>query len=90
MEEFIPNLSKHIEVMEAASPLTYERYTGDWRGATCGWNWDPARSTRIKFAEDVRLHNFYSMGHWMHSPAGVPAAVGTAWYIVREILKAFA
>lgn len=85
--EFLPSLTEHIEVQEAASPLTYERYTSNWHGSTAGWNWDPGRSTRIDFAKDVTLRNFFAVGHYTFSPGGVPCAMITAWYITREILK---
>jgi phytoene dehydrogenase-like protein len=26
-----------IEVSDVATPLSYERYTGNWLGSTCGW-----------------------------------------------------
>ena len=26
-----------IEVVDVATPLSYERYTGNWQGATCGF-----------------------------------------------------
>ncbi|MBN1310922.1 MAG: NAD(P)/FAD-dependent oxidoreductase [Anaerolineae bacterium] len=85
--EFLPGLSEHIEVQEAASPLTYERYTSNWRAGSAGWNWDPQRSTHIDFSKDVTLGNFFAVGHYVHSPGGVPTAMITAWYIAREILK---
>ena len=68
-EKFIPGLNRHIEVMEAASPPTYERYTGNWRGATAGWSWDPTGNPHFKFSEDVNLRNFFYVGRWVHSPA---------------------
>ncbi|MGE5598436.1 MAG: phytoene desaturase family protein [Bacteroidota bacterium] len=86
-EALIPGLNRHIEIMETASPRTYERYTANWRGATAGWNWNPSRNPRIDFSEDVHLKNLYCAGHWMHSPGGVPTAMITSWYVAREILK---
>jgi prolycopene isomerase len=89
-EAMIPGLSRHIEVLEAATPLTYERYTGNWHGATAGWNYNPTLNPQIDFSRDVDLRNFFCVGHWMHSPGGVPTAMITAWYIAREILKGWA
>lgn len=86
-EELLPGLSRHVEVIETASPLTYERYTGNWRGASAGWSWNPANRLRIDLAADVGLANLYHVGHWMYTPAGVPAAMITAWYIAQEISK---
>ncbi len=86
-EEFLPGLRAHIEVQDSASPLTYERYTSNWQGATTGWNWNPAYAPRFNFAKDLPLKNFYPVGHYTFNPGGVPTAMITAWYIAREILK---
>jgi len=86
-EEFLPGLRAHIEVQDAASPLTYERYTSNWQGATTGWNWNPAFAPRFNLAKDLPIQNFYTVGHYVFNPGGVPTAMITAWYIAREILK---
>jgi phytoene dehydrogenase-like protein len=86
-EEFLPGLREHIEVMDAASPLTYERYTSNRQGATTGWNWNPALAPHFNFAKDLPIQNFYAAGHYTFNPGGVPTAMITAWYIAREILK---
>jgi prolycopene isomerase len=86
-EEFIPGLRAHIEVEEAASPLTFERYTNNWRGSTAGWNWDPEYAPRFDFAQDLPIKNLSTVGHYIFNPGGVPTAMITAWYIAQEILK---
>jgi prolycopene isomerase len=86
-EEFLPGLRQHIEVQDAASPLTYERYTANWQGATTGWNWNLALAPRFNFARDLPIQNFYAVGHYTFNPGGVPTAMITAWYIAREILN---
>jgi prolycopene isomerase len=83
----LPGLRQHIEVQDAASPLTYERYTSNWQGATTGWNWNPAYAPHFNFAKDLPLKNFYAVGHYVFNPGGVPTAMITAWYIAGEILK---
>jgi phytoene dehydrogenase-like protein len=37
LERFYPGLRQDIEVVDVATPLSYERYTGNWLGSTCGW-----------------------------------------------------
>jgi len=73
-------------VQDAASPLTYERYTSNWQGATTGWSWNPAHAPRFKLAKDLPIQNFYAVGHYTFNPGGVPTAMVTAWYIARAIL----
>ncbi|MBN1668217.1 MAG: NAD(P)/FAD-dependent oxidoreductase [Anaerolineales bacterium] len=88
-EEFLPGLCNHIEVTDAASPLTYERYTSNWQGGTTGWNWNPASAPRFNFAKDLPIKNFYPVGHYTFNPGGVPTAMITAWYIAQEILMPY-
>jgi phytoene dehydrogenase-like protein len=86
-EEFLPGLRQLIVVQESASPLTFERYTSNWRGSTAGWNWNPRHNPKIDFSKDLPAKNFYAVGHYVHSPGGVPAAMITAWYVVQEIIR---
>ncbi len=37
----IPNLRDLIEFKDAATPLTYERYTHNPNGASSAWSWNP-------------------------------------------------
>ena len=37
LEGIYPGIREQIEVMDVATPLSYERYTGNWQGSTCGW-----------------------------------------------------
>jgi phytoene dehydrogenase-like protein len=37
LERFHPGLRRDVEVIDVATPLSYERYTGNWQGSSCGW-----------------------------------------------------
>ena len=37
LECWHPGIKKDIEFTDEATPLSYERYTGNWQGSTCGW-----------------------------------------------------
>jgi phytoene dehydrogenase-like protein len=37
LEQFYPGIKADIEFVDVATPLTYERYTGNWQGSSCGW-----------------------------------------------------
>ena len=86
-EEFIPGLGAHIAVQESATPLTCERYTGNWRGGTAGWCWDPQAAQRFDWQRDIPVEHFRAIGHYVFNPGGVPTAMITAWYIAQEIIK---
>jgi phytoene dehydrogenase-like protein len=52
-----------------------------------GLNWNPAYDPHFNFTKEFPIKNFYPVGHYVFNPGGVPTAMITAWYIVREILK---
>lgn len=37
----VPDLPNLVEFQDAATPLTFERYTQNSDGATCAWSWNP-------------------------------------------------
>lgn len=37
LDQFYPGIKNDIEFVDVATPLTYERYTGNWKGSSCGW-----------------------------------------------------
>ena len=86
-EEFLPGLRAHIDVQEAASPLTYERYTSNWHGSTSGWNWNPKDAPHFELAKDLPIKHFYPVGHYVYNPGGVPTAMITAWYIAQIMTR---
>jgi phytoene dehydrogenase-like protein len=79
-EKVIPDLSKHIEVRDAATPLTFERYTWNSEGAWYGPSIDqkmPAYITPVK--------NLYLAGS-NTGGAGVPNAFLSGIDTAKEIL----
>ncbi len=67
----IPNLTSMIEVMDAATPLTNVRYTGNFRGAIYGYNRQGARMNLL----DVRtpIKGLYLASAWSHGGGYTPA-----------------
>jgi phytoene dehydrogenase-like protein len=37
LERLYPGVRRDIEVVDEATPLSYERYTGNWQGSSTGW-----------------------------------------------------
>ncbi|MBI5580473.1 MAG: NAD(P)/FAD-dependent oxidoreductase [Deltaproteobacteria bacterium] len=69
-EEVVPGLSSMIEVREAASPLTNQRYTGNPEGAIYGFeqSMDNAFMNRIENRTPVR--GLYLAGAWANPGGG--------------------
>ena len=82
LEEKIGNIRDHIEGWDVATPATFIRYTGNWRGSIQGW----MPSKDFLAAKPLRkelpgLKNFYMTGHWVEP--------GGAWIICSRDGKEF-
>jgi phytoene dehydrogenase-like protein len=77
----IPNLSRLIEVEDAATPLTYERFTGNTDGATSAWSWNPKNrfyENMMTSRVETPVRNLYIGSCWASQIGGVPGAIGAA------------
>lgn len=77
----IPGIEKCIEFEDAATPLTYERYTGNTDGATSAWSWNPNKwfypdvhKVRVK----TPVKNLLITSCWAHQMGGIPTTFEAA------------
>jgi len=84
-ERLIPGLSEHVVVRDAATPLTYERYTLNTMGAAMGWAFSPAMFRR-RLDHRTPIRNLYLAGHWTNPGGGVPAVALSGLRAARAIL----
>lgn len=72
LEKIYPGISADIEVKDVATPLSYERYTGNWQGSSCGWLLTPKTMRYNMFGMQKTLpglKNFRMAGQWVE-PGG--------------------
>ncbi len=84
----IPDLRQHIEFDDAATPLTYERYTHNTDGATSAWSWNPNKKFYEKgFSTQIKtpIKNLYIGSCWSGQIGGVPSAVFAAKGCAKKI-----
>jgi phytoene dehydrogenase-like protein len=75
LDKRFPGIAAQVEAVDVATPLTWERYTGNWRGSYEGWlpkDWN--YSTRMSKTLPG-LENFYMAGQWVEPGGGMPTAV---------------
>jgi len=89
-ENIIPGLHDYIEFEDAATPLTYERYTHNSFGASSAWSWNPHK----RFYENPRsdntitpIENLYICSCWTNQIGGVPGALSGAYKTLRNIRR---
>lgn len=87
LEERFPGIKDQIEVADIATPLTYERYTGNWQGSMEGWM-ITNQSMRKRIPKTLPgLKNFYMIGQWVQPGGGLPPAAQSGRDIVKRICK---
>lgn len=75
LETRYPGIRADVEVKDVATPLSYERYTGNWLGSTCGWLLtDKTMLMMVKGMKKTLpgLDNFYMAGQWVEPGGSVP------------------
>ncbi len=80
-------LKRHIEVVEAATPSTLERYTLNSRGAAYGWAVTPEQTGSGRPDHRTPVENLFLAGHWTNPGPGVCAVVSSGWRVANLILK---
>jgi phytoene dehydrogenase-like protein len=91
LERFYPGLRQDIEVVDVATPLSYERYTGNWLGSTCGWLLTK-RTMPLNILGISKtlpgLKNFYLVGQWVEPGGSLPLAASSGRNVIRMICHA--
>mgnify|MGYP002777078920 CR=1 FL=1 len=88
LEQFYPGIQSEIEHVDVATPLTYERYTGNWQGSSCGWLL--TKQTLPLLIKGIPktipgLHRFYRIGQWVEPGGGVPIVAMSGRLILQQI-----
>ena len=84
-EKVIPGLSDHIVVSEAATPVTLQQYTLNWKGAAYGWDQTPDQSGTNRLQPKTPVKNLYLAGHWT-TPGGGTIAVALSGKNAAEMI----
>ena len=88
LDRKLGGIKEKIEAVDVATPATFLRYTGNWKGSMQGW-----MPTENLFASSPikntlpGLSNFYMTGQWMVPGGGLPIALQTGRNIAQIICK---
>ena len=87
LEERYPGISKQVEVVDVATPVTFERYTHNWRGSIEGWLPD-FNSMMNPLPKTLKsLKGLYFAGQWVQPGGGLPTCLMTGRGIIKTICK---
>lgn len=93
LEKLYPGIRNDIEVIDIATPLTLERYTGNWKASYEGWLPD-ADNPPPRIAKFLPgLNNFYMIGQWTNPGGGLITSAKDGrdiiYYICKQAKKTF-
>jgi len=84
-----PQCEGKIEVVDIATPLTYERYTGAYRGSWMGIM-KPGTSAGLMYPGNCKnIIGLYFAGHRMMSPGGLPVALASGRMAAQLVCRQF-
>jgi len=84
-----PGLAQDVEALDVATPMTWERITGNWRGSFEGWV--PTRGTILTSLRGVPrkvlpgLDRFHMTGQWVAPGGGLPGVAPAARGLIQQI-----
>lgn len=90
LDQRFPGISEQVEMVDVATPMTFERYTGNWKGSFEGWLLTPENaSTLIRPMRQTLpgLEKFYMCGQWVEPGGGLPTSVMSGRRLVQALCK---
>ena len=84
----IPGLKECIGYKDAATPLTYERFTRNTDGASSAWSWNPRKkfyNSPMSLKIDTPVKNLYIGSCWAMQIGGIPGALAAAYQCASRI-----
>jgi phytoene dehydrogenase-like protein len=88
LEKRFPGFSSQVEVVDVPTPLTYNRYTGNWKGSPDGW---AITNANLFSMEPVRtlpgLDRLYMAGQWTAPYTGTVIAALSGRQIIQLMCK---
>jgi phytoene dehydrogenase-like protein len=87
LDRRFPGLAAQVEMRDVATPLTFERYTGNWQGSFEGWLIS-TKTLMMSMSKTLPgLKNFYMTGQWVEPGGSLPTAVMSARNVTQIICK---
>ncbi len=71
----VPDLERHVEVVELATPVTMKRYTLHRNGSFVGWKYTPDQGGFDPIPQQSPVENLFLCGHWVFPAGGVAPVI---------------
>jgi phytoene dehydrogenase-like protein len=86
LDKRFPGLAQQVEMTDVATPITWVRYTGNWKGSYEGWmEWLGFGKRMSKTLPG--LDDFYMAGQWVEPGGGLPPAALSGRNVIQMLCK---
>ncbi len=85
LQKRFPEIMNKTSVLDVATPLTYERYCGAYRGSWLSFGNTPLSEPLRHDGRVKGVKNLYMTGQWLMPPGGLPAAAITGRWTIERI-----
>jgi phytoene dehydrogenase-like protein len=87
LEQRFPGLATQVEMRDVATPMTWERYTGNWRASHEGWLMT-TKNLNMRLSKTLPgLKNFYMAGQWVEPGGSLPYVAVSGRNVTQIICK---
>ncbi len=87
LEKRFPGLAAQVEMRDVATPMTWVRYTGNWKGSYEGWLMSLETFSMRMSKTLPNLEDFYMAGQWVEPGGGLPTAALSGRNVIQIICK---
>lgn len=87
LDKRFPGLSGQVEMTDVATPMTWVRYTGNWKGSYEGWMEMSLGLGKTMEKTLPGLDSFYMIGQWVEPGGGLPPAAQSGRNVIQIICK---
>ncbi|MCI2424902.1 NAD(P)/FAD-dependent oxidoreductase [Candidatus Acetothermia bacterium] len=85
LNQRFPGLADQVEICDVATPMTWERYTDNWRASFEGWL-ITTKTFGMRMSKTLSgLRNFYMIGQWVEPGGGLPPAAMSGRNVIQII-----
>ena len=87
LDRRFPGIKSQVEMRDVATPVTFHRYTGNWKGSFEGWMITP-KTWNLRMSKTLPgLDNFYMAGQWVEPGGGVPTGILSGRWVTQILCK---
>lgn len=91
LDQRFPGLAAAVDVIDVATPVTFERYTANWKGSIHGWALGMRKMeymVRMGMPKTLPgLSNFYMIGQWIEPAGNVQLSAASGRDVIEMICR---